>query len=104
MRITVKRTEEVPDIILTKVDSPSSESLSLSAMDIVNVVRQFKKANRGVISLEISEEQMSIILDAFTWRAGSTPVVMLTDHMKESYYSNGTLPGFLGLTWYLREE
>lgn len=103
MRITVKRTEEVPDLILTEVDPSSSELLPLSAMDIVNVVRQFKKANRGVISLDISEEQMSIIFDAFTWITSITPV-MLTDRMKESWYNNGTLPGFLGLTWYTREE
>lgn len=42
------------------------------------------------------------IFDSF-FRAASTGGLVLTDSMKDQYYSTGVLPGFMGLNWHVVE-
>lgn len=50
-----------------------------------------------------TESTVARIFTAFA-AAGSTPGSLLTDRMKDSYYSTGTLPGFMGLNWTVQES
>jgi len=49
-----------------------------------------------------SEKTISYIFDAFA-NNGTTPAYLLSDRMKDQYYSSGTLPGFMGLNWQPQE-
>jgi hypothetical protein len=50
-----------------------------------------------------SEKTMNQIFDSFA-SAGTTPAYLLSDRMKDNYYKEGTLPGFLGLDWKIQDS
>ena len=45
-----------------------------------------------------TEKTLTYIFQSFAG-AGTTPGVLLSDRMKDSYFASGTIPGFLGLNW-----
>jgi hypothetical protein len=45
-----------------------------------------------------TELTMAYIFDSFASH-GASPAILLSDRMKDQYYSQGTLPGFMGLDW-----
>lgn len=55
-----------------------------------------------------SEVTISSIFDAFANNTGGsatiTPAYLLSDRMKDQYYTQGTLPGFMGLNWIPQES
>jgi len=50
-----------------------------------------------------TEATIERIFQAFAAN-GSTPAVLLSDRMKDQYYTTGTLPGFMGLDWRPQES
>jgi hypothetical protein len=46
----------------------------------------------------VTELTMSYIFDSFAAN-GAVPASLMSDRMKDQYYSQGTLPGFMGLDW-----
>jgi hypothetical protein len=50
-----------------------------------------------------TEKTISHIFTSFA-SAGTTPAVLLSDRMKDQYYREGTLPGFMGLDWKPQES
>lgn len=50
-----------------------------------------------------SETVISSIFDAFA-SAGTTPAYLLSDRMKDQYYREGVLPGFLGIDWKIQDS
>jgi hypothetical protein len=50
-----------------------------------------------------SEAVISSIFDSFA-SAGSTPAYLLSDRMKDQYYREGVLPGFLGIDWRIQDS
>jgi hypothetical protein len=50
-----------------------------------------------------NEETISYIFDSFA-HAGTAPAVLLSDRMKDQYYREGVLPGFLGLDWKIQDS
>lgn len=51
----------------------------------------------------VTEQTMSYIFDAFA-HSTNTPAYLLSDRMKDQYYREGTLPGFLGLNWTIQDS
>lgn len=51
----------------------------------------------------VTQTTMSQIFDAFA-HASSTPAYLLSDRMKDQYYREGTLPGFLGIDWKIQDS
>lgn len=45
-----------------------------------------------------TELTLSYVFDAFAAN-GAIPANLMSDRMKDQYYSSGTLPGFMGLNW-----
>ncbi len=45
-----------------------------------------------------TEVTMAYIFDSFAAN-GASPAILLSDRMKDQYYAQGTLPGFMGLNW-----
>lgn len=45
-----------------------------------------------------TELTMAYIFDSFAAN-GANPAILLSDRMKDQYYAQGTLPGFMGLNW-----
>ena len=45
-----------------------------------------------------TEKTISRIFDAYSVTSGNAPF-LLSDRMKDQYYTSGTLPGFMGLNW-----
>lgn len=50
-----------------------------------------------------SEKTITQIFDAFA-TTGTTPAYLLSDRMKDQYYSSGMLPNFLGIDWRIQES
>lgn len=46
-----------------------------------------------------SEEAIDAIFDSYAQAGATTPGAMLSDTMRDRYYSTGTLPAFMGLNW-----
>jgi hypothetical protein len=46
----------------------------------------------------VTELTLAYVFDAFAAN-GANPAILLSDRMKDQYYSSGTLPGFMGLNW-----
>jgi len=46
----------------------------------------------------VTEVTMAYIFDAFATN-GTVPASLMSDRMKDQYYAQGTLPGFMGLNW-----
>ena len=75
---------------------------------IVNDVRSWKRliSRDGRVAAQeayATEKTISYIFDAFASTGSSAANFMggnlLSDRMKDQYYSNGVLPGFMGLQW-----
>lgn len=49
------------------------------------------------------ETAITNIFDSFA-NAGSTPAYLLSDRMKDQYYREGVLPGFLGIDWKIQDS
>ncbi len=70
---------------------------------IVGDIRAWKRLIRRDGRVEareafITEMTMAYIFDAFAAN-GTVPASLMSDRMKDQYYSQGTLPGFMGLDW-----
>lgn len=70
---------------------------------IVGDIRAWKRLIRRDGRVEareafVTEMTMSYIFDSFAAN-GSVPASLMSDRMKDQYYSQGTLPGFMGLDW-----
>jgi hypothetical protein len=70
---------------------------------IVNDIRAWKRLIRRDGRVEakdafVTELTMAYIFDSFAANGASAPLLM-SDRMKDQYYSSGTLPGFMGLNW-----
>lgn len=59
------------------------------------ISRDGRVAAREVFCTELT---LSYVFDAFAAN-GAAPAVLMSDRMKDQYYSSGTLPGFMGLNW-----
>lgn len=80
---------------------------SASPTQIIEDVRAWKRLIRrdGQVAANeayASEKTMSYIFDSFATN-GATPAYLLSDRMKDQYYREGTLPGFLGLDWKIQD-
>jgi hypothetical protein len=78
-----------------------------TAVQIVNDLRALKRLiNRdGRVKAKeayATEVTVSLVFDAFA-RTGGGAGSLLSDRMKDRYYAEGTLPGFMGLDWNLTE-
>lgn len=87
--------------------SASSSWASASPKSIIEDVRAWKrliKRDGQVPATEayVSEKTMSYVFDAFA-NATSTPAYLLSDRMKDQYYREGVLPGFLGIDWKIQD-
>lgn len=51
----------------------------------------------------VTEQTASYIFDSFA-NAGDVPAYLLSDRMKDQYYREGILPGFLGLDWRIQDS
>jgi hypothetical protein len=70
---------------------------------IVADIRAWKRLVRRDGRVDIkdafaTELTMAYIFDSFAANGASAPLLM-SDRMKDQYYSSGTLPGFMGLNW-----
>jgi major capsid protein E len=70
---------------------------------IVADIRAWKRLVRRDGRVDIkdafaTELTMAYIFDSFAANGASAPL-LLSDRMKDQYYSSGTLPGFMGLNW-----
>lgn len=102
---------EFPDVVAS-VDYkfPASHKPTVSVgwdvatpQQIVGDIRAWKRLIRRDGRVEAKEVfctelTMAYIFDSFAAN-GSVPASLLSDRMKEQYYSQGTLPGFMGLSW-----
>lgn len=75
---------------------------------IIDDVRAWKRlvARDGQVPAReayASEKTMSYIFDAFA-NSGTTPAYLLSDRMKDQYYREGVLPGFMGLDWKIQDS
>lgn len=46
----------------------------------------------------VTELTMAYVFDSFASH-GASPSILLSDRMKDQYYTQGTLPGFMGMNW-----
>jgi major capsid protein E len=70
---------------------------------IVADIRAWKRLIRRDARVEakeayVTEMTLAYIFDSFAAN-GASPAILLSDRMKDQYYSSGTLPGFMGLNW-----
>lgn len=77
-------------------------------VQIVNDVKAWKRliardSRVPATDAWLSEATMDRIFNAFAAN-GTVPANLLSDRMKDSFYSSGTLPGFLGLNWHTIES
>lgn len=75
--------------------------------DIINDVRAWKRLVKrdGQVAADeayVTEVTMAKIFDAFA-TTGNYPAYLLSDRMKDQYYTQGTLPGFLGIDWKIQD-
>jgi hypothetical protein len=77
---------------------------------IIEDIRSWKRLVRRDGQVEAktayaSEVTMAAIYDAFSNNgAGILPNYLLSDRMKDQYYTTGTLPGFMGIDWNVQES
>lgn len=81
---------------------------SATPAQIIADVRAWKRlVNRDgqVVANEAyaSEQVINYIFDSFA-NAGTTPAYLLSDRMKDQYYREGVLPGFLGINWRIQDS
>lgn len=94
---------------------PASHKPSASASwsgatpkQIIADVRAWKRliARDGQVAAQeayASEMTISYIFDSFA-TSGTYPAYLLSDRMKDQYYREGVLPGFLGLDWKIQDS
>lgn len=85
---------------------PTASPLWASATpsQIIGDVRAWKRliARDGRVPAKqayATEATISLIFDAYAQTASSNAPFLLSDRMKDQYYTTGTLPGFMGLDW-----
>lgn len=87
--------------------------LTATPKQIVNDIRGWKqlvKRDGGVEAREsyTSEEVISTIFDSFATTGASAANfqggILLSDRMKDQYYTTGVLPGFMGLQWNIQDS
>lgn len=97
----------------THKPSPGTSWATATPAQIVADIRAWKRLidrDGGVRPVEAwtSETVVSYIFDSFATKgdAGSNfpGAALLSDRMKERYYSEGTLPGFMNLDWNINES
>jgi hypothetical protein len=81
---------------------------SATAIQIMSDIRAIKRLIRrdGRVQAQVAyatEPTLAYIFNAFA-NTGTQPGTLLSDRMKDMYYSNGTLPGFMGLDWQVQEN
>ena len=79
-----------------------------SPKQIINDVRDWQRLVQrdGQVRANeayVTERTMAYIFDAFA-HSTSTPAYLLSDRMKDQYYREGTLPGFLGIDWKIQDS
>ena len=77
-------------------------------VQIVNDIKAWKRlisrdARVAARDVWLTEATLDRIFNAFVAN-GSAPANLLSDRMKDQYYANGVLPGFLGLNWHTVES
>jgi len=95
----------------THKPSPAASWLTATPKQIVGDIRTWKRlVNRDgrVPATEAygTEKTISLIFDSFA-TTGSTNFfggTLLSDRMKDQYYTSGMLPGFMGLDWTVCES
>ena len=91
---------------------PTESWKTASPINLVKDIRAAKRVIRDHGKVEVTdaytnEDTFDYIFDAFV-RGGGTdttpaaPGAYITDSMKQQYYSNGTLPNFMGLNWHIQ--
>lgn len=92
----------------THKPSPATSWDTATPKQIVGDVRAWKR----LVSLDgrvkaqeayTSEKVIDSIFDSFA-QTGATPGGLLSDRMKDQYYANGTLGGFMGLDWNIQDS
>lgn len=91
-----------------KTDAATSWSTA-TPKQIIDDVRNWKrliKRDGQVDAREAytTEKTLSYIFDAFAHLPTSTPAYLLSDRMRDQYYTQGTLPGFLGIDWKIQDS
>lgn len=91
---------------------PGTSWSTATPKQIVSDVRAWKKlvtwdGRVPVQEAYTSEKVVDYIFDSFATTGQSSAAfnagTLLTDRMKDQYYSEGTLPNFLGLTWNIQD-
>lgn len=90
--------------------TPSTSWTTATPAQILGNIRAWKKLilrDSRVPAQDVyaSEETLNLIVDSFTRTTISATqgqaAILLSDRMRDSYYSTGTIPGFMSLNWNL---
>lgn len=90
---------------------PAASWVSATPKQIVGDIRAWKRlvTRDGRVAAKdawTSEPTIDLVFDSFA-STGSSNVLgasLLSDRMKDTYYSSGMLPGFMGLNWQINES